>query len=71
MTWAFRDSSRSQQVYADHCPQTGQPENLMHVHTDFSLRKVQGLLSEIGGVRENYSADLADVYSWELVVEKS
>jgi hypothetical protein len=28
----------------------------MHVHADFSLREVQGLLSEIGGVREIHSA---------------
>jgi hypothetical protein len=37
----------------------------MHVHADFSLREVQGLLSEIGGVREIHSADLVDVYSRE------
>jgi hypothetical protein len=35
----------------------------MHVHADFSLREVQGLLSEIGGVREIHAADLVDVYS--------
>jgi hypothetical protein len=37
----------------------------MHVHADFRLREVQGLLSEIGGVREIHSADLVDVYSRE------
>ena len=37
----------------------------MHVQADFSLREVQGLLSEIGGVREIHSADLVDVYSRE------
>jgi hypothetical protein len=37
----------------------------MHVHADFSLREVQGLLSEIGGVREIHSADLVDAYSRE------
>ena len=37
----------------------------MHVHADSSLREVQGLLSEIGGVREIHPADLVDVYSRE------
>jgi hypothetical protein len=37
----------------------------MHVHADSSLREVQGLLSEIRGVREIHSADLVDVYSGE------
>jgi len=35
------------------------------LHADCSLREVQGLLSEIGGVREIHSADLVDVYSRE------
>ena len=38
----------------------------MHVHADFSLREVQGLLSEMGGVREIHSGDLVDVYQGKL-----
>jgi SAM-dependent methyltransferase len=59
-----------QQVYAAHCRRTGQPENTNHVHADFSLRKVQEIMRDIGGTREIHSRDRIDVYSWELVVEK-
>jgi SAM-dependent methyltransferase len=59
-----------QRVFEDHCKKTSQPLNPCHKHADFSLRRVQRLLAELGGTRELYSRDLVDIYSWDLVVEK-
>ena len=59
-----------EQVYRRHCAATGQPYNTHHVHADFSLAKVKGILAAIGGTRMIHESPLVDVYSWELVAEK-
>jgi hypothetical protein len=59
-----------QKAYAAHCAALGIAENPHHAHADFSLRKVQQILSEIGKTREIHSLDLVDIYSWELVAQK-
>jgi len=59
-----------EQVYRKHCQSTGQPYNYNHVHADFSLAKVKGILSRMNNNRIVYELDLVDIYSWELVAEK-
>jgi predicted SAM-dependent methyltransferase len=59
-----------EQVYREHCKNTGQSYNTCHVHADFSLGFVKNVLSKIGGVRVVHEIALVDIYSWDLVVEK-
>jgi predicted SAM-dependent methyltransferase len=59
-----------QVAYAAYCNVRGFSMNPHHVHADFSLRKVQGILADIGQTKELHATDLVDEYSWELVVEK-
>ncbi|MEX0777517.1 MAG: methyltransferase domain-containing protein [Phycisphaeraceae bacterium] len=60
-----------EQVYRRHCVSTGQPYNVAHKHADFSLQFVKRILLDLGGVRIIHENPLVDVYSWELVVEKT
>jgi SAM-dependent methyltransferase len=59
-----------QQVYKAYCRTHGKEPNPHHAHADFSLRKVQQILSEIDATEEIHSRDIVDDYSWELVVAK-
>jgi SAM-dependent methyltransferase len=59
-----------QKAYEVYCASRGEGTNPHHVHADFSLRKVQDILRQIGRTRELYSRELVDHYSWELVAEK-
>ena len=59
-----------QRDYEAYCVSRGLSPNLHHAHADFSLRKVQKILADIGGTTEIYSCDLVDDYSWEIVVQK-
>jgi SAM-dependent methyltransferase len=59
-----------QQVYETYCRTHGKEPNPHHAHADFSLRKVQQILSEIDATEEIHSRDIVDDYSWELVVAK-
>jgi len=61
----------NEQIYRAHCQRTGQIYNENHKHADFSLEKVKGLLQEIGGVKFIHETALVDVYSWELVAQKT
>lgn len=56
--------------YRAHCDHTGQPYNIHHVHTDFSLTFVKAVLDRVGGTHVIYESPDVDVYSWDLVVEK-
>jgi len=60
-----------EQVYRAHCARTGQIYNENHKHADFSLQKVKRILQEIGGVKFIHEDALVDIYSWELVAQKS
>jgi predicted SAM-dependent methyltransferase len=60
-----------EQVYRAHCARTGQMYNQNHKHADFSLQKVKDLLRDIGGVKFIHEDPLVDIYSWELVAQKS
>ncbi len=60
-----------EQAYRAHCAATGQPYNQHHVHADFSLAFVKRALEGICPVRVLHETPLVDVYSWELVVEKT
>jgi predicted SAM-dependent methyltransferase len=60
-----------QVAYEAYCTQHGLVPNQHHAHADFSLRKVQDILAGIGGTKEIHAANLVNVYSWELVVEKA
>jgi predicted SAM-dependent methyltransferase len=60
-----------EQIFRKHCATTGQPYNPHHVHADFSLEKVKGHLRHIGGTRILHETPLVDIYSWELVCEKT
>ncbi len=59
-----------EQVYRAHCKKTGQPYNPNHVHADFSLGKVKGILASLNRTKIIYEQDGVDIYSWELVAEK-
>jgi hypothetical protein len=50
-----------EQVYREHCKNTGQPYNTQH--------KIPDLNSEIGDGRVIYEVQLIDDYSWEIVAE--
>jgi len=60
-----------EQVYRRHCEATGLPYNYAHVHADFSLSKVKQILERIGLTKIVHENSLVDVYSWELVAEKT
>jgi predicted SAM-dependent methyltransferase len=60
-----------EQRFRTHCAKTGQPYNTHHQHAHFSLEFVKGLLAAIGGTRVVYENPNVDIYSWDLVVEKS
>jgi len=60
-----------EQRYRAHCRRTGQPYNIHHVHEHFSLAFVKDLLGKIGGTRLVYENPEVDIYSWDLVVEKT
>jgi predicted SAM-dependent methyltransferase len=60
-----------QAAYEKHCTSIGEGTNPHHKHADFSLRKVQNILVEIGTTEEIHSCDLVDIYSWELVIQKA
>ena len=59
-----------EQIYREHCRQTGQIYNENHKHADFSLKKVKTILNHIGGVKFIHENPLVDIYSWELVAQK-
>jgi predicted SAM-dependent methyltransferase len=60
-----------EQVYRQHCAMTGQEYNSAHRHADFSIQKIKHILLEIGGTKIIHEAFPVDIYSWELVVQKS
>jgi predicted SAM-dependent methyltransferase len=60
-----------EQVYRKHCAATGQPYNNAHKHDHFSLEFVKGILLNIGRSKNIYENPLVDVYSWELVCQKT
>jgi len=60
-----------EQAYRAHCAATGQPYNQHHVHADFSLAFVKRALGESAPCAILHETPLVDVYSWELVVEKT
>jgi predicted SAM-dependent methyltransferase len=60
-----------EQTYREHCRKTGQTYNENHKHVDFSLQKVKQILLGIDNVKIEHEAPLVDIYSWELVVQKS
>lgn len=60
-----------EQRFRAHCHRTGQPYNPHHVHAHFSLDYVKELLAGIGANRVIYENPDVDIYSWDLVVEKT
>jgi len=60
-----------EQIYRAHCQRTGQMYNENHKHADFSLLKIKTILEHIGGVRFIHETPLVDIYSWELVAQKT
>jgi predicted SAM-dependent methyltransferase len=60
-----------EQRFRAHCRRTGQPYNPHHVHEHFSIDYVKGLLDRLGGTRLVYENPDVDLYSWDLVVEKT
>lgn len=60
-----------EQVFRSHCATTGQPYNPHHVHADFSSQFVLDTLARLGSFRVLHHIPLIDIYSWDLVVEKS
>jgi predicted SAM-dependent methyltransferase len=59
-----------ERIYREHCLNTGQPYNTNHKHADFSLQKVKRILGSIGGAGIVHEANIVNIYSWELVLEK-
>jgi predicted SAM-dependent methyltransferase len=59
-----------EQVYREHCKNTGQPYNTQHKIPDLNLEKIKEILSEIGDSRVIYEVPLIDDYSWEIVAKK-
>jgi predicted SAM-dependent methyltransferase len=57
--------------YRVHCKRTGQFHNPNHKHAFFSLEYVKTLLAGIGQLRVVHENAEVNVYSWELVVEKT
>jgi len=57
--------------YREHCRTTGQAYNPHHVHADFSLESVKRELAALGQQKVLHENALVDVYSWELVLEKT
>jgi predicted SAM-dependent methyltransferase len=60
-----------EQRFRAHCARTGQSYNPHHKHAHFSLPFVKGLLDRIGETRVIYENPDVDLYSWDLVVERS
>lgn len=60
-----------EKVYRLHCKKTVQPYNNCHKHADFSLEKVKKILMQIGNVKIIYENSLIDIYSWDLVAQKT
>ena len=60
-----------EQVFRRHCQETGQPYNPFHVHDHFSLAYVKNHLERIGKTRVIYESYPVDIYSWDLVCEKT
>lgn len=61
-----------EQTYRAHCEKTGQPYNLAHVHANFGLKYVRGILDKIGQTEEIEAIwpFPTNVYSFSLVVRK-
>jgi len=60
-----------EQVFRNHCATTGQPYNPHHKHDHFSLSYVKTLLAELGQNRIVYEAFPVDIYSFDLVLQKT
>jgi SAM-dependent methyltransferase len=60
-----------ERVFREHCRATGQRYNEMHKQPDFSLAKVEVILTDIGQTTTFHTTPLIDIYSWELVARKS
>jgi predicted SAM-dependent methyltransferase len=60
-----------EQVYRRHCAATGQAYNTHHVHDSFSLSFVKSCFARIGQTKVIHENPLVDIYSWELVLEKT
>jgi SAM-dependent methyltransferase len=59
-----------QKAYEAYCASRNDGTNPHHAHADFSLKIVQHILDDLGGIKELYSCPFINHYSWELVVEK-
>lgn len=59
-------------TYRAHCEKTGQPYNLAHVHANFGLKYVRGILDKIGQTEEVEAIwpFPNNAYSFSLVVRK-
>lgn len=59
-------------TYHAHCEKTGQPYNLAHVHKNFGLKYVRGILDKIGQTEEVEAIwpFPNNAYSFSLVVRK-
>lgn len=60
-----------EQRFRKHCKETGQPYNTAHVHEFFSLQSVKKTLADLGTTKVIYEKDNVDIYSWDLVCQKS
>lgn len=59
-------------VYSTHCRATGQPYNLAHKESDFSLATFKDKVLKWGGfnVAIDYENPQVETYSWEIVIRK-
>jgi SAM-dependent methyltransferase len=60
-----------EQRFRRHCKETGQAYNTAHVHEFFSLEYIKNILSKIRQTKVIYEQDDVDIYSWDLVCEKT
>jgi len=60
-----------EQIYHQHCLETGQLYNTAHKIPDFSLKYIKAILQKIGGIEVIHQVPLVDDYSFELVIKKT
>jgi ubiquinone/menaquinone biosynthesis C-methylase UbiE len=59
-----------ERLYRAYCEKKGRQPNEHHVHTDFSLEYLIGVVAALGCLRVVHSASPVEQYSFELVAEK-
>jgi predicted SAM-dependent methyltransferase len=59
-----------EQRYREHCRKAGQPYNICHKDAHFSLQSVKNSLAQLGEDNILHENPNAEIYSWDLVVEK-